>query len=202
VKAPSNSLPDERPQPTREQLLQDIQAEAAEKKAELNQLRDFKEQARDMVDAEAERRVEDERGAFRNDLREAIKLGRKDAARQIEDLCNRYGRANSEKIRAEAKYLLARAGKLSRPDKVRMLRAHGIPEPAILDFLANDIHHMINSRGGPRDSSEVRIDAAKQLLNIKLPGDPGVIVQGLSAHRARSGGAAAANSGAQGDQIP
>ena len=45
-----------------------------------------------------------------------------------------------------------------------MLRDLGVPEPGILDFLANDLHRYINSRNGPRDSNEVRVNAAKQLL--------------------------------------
>ncbi len=38
---------------------------------------------------------------------------------------------------------------MSREAKVRMLRLYGIPEPGILDFLAQDIHRLINSRSGP-----------------------------------------------------
>jgi hypothetical protein len=201
--AASDPSPDRQPQPTQEQLLQDIQAEAAEKNAELKQRLDLKDRAREVVDAESQARVEDERAAFRRELREAIKLSRKEAATQIDDLCNRYGRNYSDELRSKARYLLERyGGKMSREAKVRMLRFHGVPEPGILDFLANDIHHMINSRNGPRDSNEVRIDAAKQLLSIKLVKDAGGAAKGLQAQRVRPAASAASNSAPGNDQVP
>ncbi len=201
--AASDPSPDRRPQPTQDQLLQDIQAEAAEKNAELKQRRDLKDRAREVVDSESQARVEDERAAFRRDLREAVKLSRKEAGTQIDDLCNRYGRNYSDELRSKARFLLERfGGKMSREAKVRMLRFHGVPEPGILDFLANEIHHMINSRNGPRDSNEVRIDAAKQLLSIKLVKDAGGASKGLQAQRVRPAASAASNSAPGNDQVP
>ena len=165
-------LPETQPQPTQEQLLQDIQAEAAEKAAELRERRDIKDRAREVIDSETLARVEDERAAFRRDLGEAVKLSRREAAVQIDNLCDRYGRNYSEDLRSKASFLLGRyGGKMSREGKVRMLRLAGVPEPGILDFLANETHHLINSRSGPRDSNEVRVDAAKQLLRMKLVKD-------------------------------
>jgi hypothetical protein len=194
---------DRQPQPTQEQLLQDIQAEAAEKKAELKQLRDLKDRARDAIGAESQVRVEEERAAFRRDLVEAVKLGGKQAGQQIDDLCNRYGRNYDDQLRSKATYLLSRfGGKMSREEKVRLLRLYGIPEAGILDFLANDIHHMINSRNGPRNSNEVRINAAKQLLSIKLVKDGGGAAKGLQAQRGRPGTAAAPNSAPGNAQAP
>src|SRR5271166_3709726 len=201
--AASDPSPDRQPQPTQDQLLQDIQAEAAEKNAELKQRRDLKDRAREVVDSESQARVEDQRAAFRRDLREAIKLSRKEAATQIDDLCNRYGRNYSDGLRSKARYLLERyGGKMSREAKVRMLRFHGVPEAGILDFLANDIHFMINTRNGPRDSNEVRIDAAKQLLRIALVKDAGGASKGLPAQRVRPAASAASNSAPGNDQVP
>ena len=201
--AASDPSPDRQPQPTQEQLLQDIQAEAAQKNADLKQRRDLKDHAREKIDAESQARVEDERAAFRRDLREAIKLSRKEAATQIDDLCNRYGRNYSDELRSKARFLLERyGGKMSREAKVRMLRFHGVPEPGILDFLANDIHRAINSRNGPRDSSDVRIDAAKQLLSLKLVKDAGGAFKGLQAQRVRPAASAASNSAPGNDQVP
>jgi len=201
--AASDPSPDRRPQPTQDQLLQDIQAEAAEKNAELKQRRDLKDRARDVVDSESQARVEDERAAFRRDLREAVKLSRKEAGTQIDDLCNRYGRNYSDELRSKARFLLERfGGKMSREAKVRMLRFHGVPEPGILDFLANDIHFMINTRNGPRDSNEVRIDAAKQLLRIALVKDAGGASKGLQAQRVRPAASAASSSAPGNDQVP
>ncbi|MGZ3389132.1 MAG: hypothetical protein ACXVCF_06025 [Isosphaeraceae bacterium] len=201
--AASDPSPDRQPQPTQDQLLQDIQAEAAQKNADLKQRRDLKDRAREVVDAESQARVEDERAAFRRDLREAIKLSRKEAATQIDDLCNRYGRNYSDELRSKARFLLERyGGKMSREAKVRMLRFHGVPEPGILDFLANEIHRSINSRNGPRDSSDVRIDAAKQLLSLKLVKDARGASKGLSAQRVRPAASAASNSAPGNDQVP
>jgi hypothetical protein len=196
----SDPSPDRQPPPTREQLVQDIQAEAAEKAAELKQRREIKDRARDVIDAEAQARVEDERTAFRRDLREATKLSRREAAVQIEDLCNRYGRNYSDDLRSKARLLLSRSGKMSPQAKVRMLRLYGVPEPGILDFLANEIHHMINSRNGPRDSNEVRIDAAKQLLKIELAKDAGGASKGLPAQRVRPAAPEVSNSAPGNDQ--
>src|SRR5271166_5335437 len=201
--AASDSSPDRQPLPTQEQLLQDIQAEEAEKNAELKQRRDLKDRAREVIDTESQARVDDERAAFRRDLREAIKLSRKEAATQIDDLCNRYGRNYSDELRSKARFLLERyGGKMSREAKVRMLRFHGVPEAGILDFLANDIHFMINTRNGPRDSNEVRIDAAKQLLRIALVKDAGGASKGLPAQRVRPAASAASNSAPGNDQVP
>jgi len=83
-----------------------------------------------------------------------------------------------------------------------MLRLYGVPEAGILDFLANEIHYMINTRSGPRDSNEVRIDAAKQLLRIALVKDAGGASKGLPAQRVRPAASAASNSAPGNDQVP
>ncbi len=186
--------PDLRQEPTREELIRDIQAEAAGKKAELSQLRSIKDHAREALDAQAQARVEDERAAFHRELREAIRLGGRSASLEIESLCNRYGRNYSDDLRSKAKYLLSHfGGKMTREGKVRLLRRYGIPEAGILDFIANEIHyHTVNSRNGPRDSSEVRVDAARQLLNIKLVKDNAVASKALPAQRVRPSGSTAA----------
>ena len=180
---------DSRPTPTRDQLLGDIEAEAAEKKAELQQLRDMKDQAGDAITAEARARTEDDRVLFRRELAEAIKIGGKKASLEIDELCNKYGRNYDPALRARVSAVLARsAGKLQRDAKVRLLRRFGVPEPGILDFLANDIHRLINTRNGPRDTHEVRINAARTLLSIKLTKEGPVAAKGLQARTGTPGG--------------
>jgi len=61
---------------------------------------------------------------------------------------------------------------------------------------------MINTRSGPRDSNEVRIDAAKQLLRIALVKDVGGASKGLPAQRVRPAASAASNSAPGNDQVP
>ncbi len=111
---------DAKPAPTEEQLRMDLEAEAAEKAVELRQRRDLKDRAREVLDSEAQAHIEDERAAFRRDLRDAIKLAPQEAADQIENLCNRYGRTTSDDLRRRYKtYLFRNGGKLSREGKVR-----------------------------------------------------------------------------------
>ncbi len=198
------AAPDLQPPPTEEQLRQDIEAEAAEKANELKERRDLKNRARDVIDSETQARVEDERAAFRRDLREAIKLTRREASVQIDELCNRYGRNYSEELRNKARFLLEHyGGKMSREAKVRMLRLAGVPEPGILDFLANEIHHSLaGTRRGPRDSFEVRIDAAKQLLNMKLSKDAGIAAKGLQAQRIGPATSPTIKNAPGNDQVP
>ena len=196
--------PEASPAPTEEQLRQDIEAEAAEKAAEMKQRRDLKDHAREAIDSEAQARVEDERAAFRRDLREALNLGRREASVQIDELCNRYGRNYSEELRNKVRFRLEHAGgKLTREAKVRVLRLYGVPEPGILDFLANEIHHnLAGTRNGPRDSNEVRIDAAKQLLNMRLSKDSGSASRGLQAQRIRPAASPAPKFAPGNDQVP
>ena len=179
----------EKPPPTREELLDDIRAEAAEKRAKRKQLNNIKDRARGEMEAEALARTEEDRVLFRRELREILKSGSKKAGQEIDDLCDKYGRNYDPELRARVTHVLTRTnGRMSRDAKVRLLRVYGVPEPGILDFLANDLHRMINSRNGPRDSNEVRISAANQLLTIKLGKDPGA-AGGLQAQRGRPAGA-------------
>jgi hypothetical protein len=160
----------QKPTPSKEELDDQLRAEAAEKKAELNQLRDLKSQARSQVAAESLARVDEERGMFHDQLGQILHSRSSKAGKQIDDLCNQYGRTYDTERRAKVTYLLAHMpGRTTREVKVKFLRDMGVPEPAILDFLANELHRYINSRNGPRDSNEVRVSAAKLLLSFKLP---------------------------------
>jgi hypothetical protein len=166
--------PNQAPTPSREELAEQIRAEAAEKNAELNQLRDLKSQARGQVDAESLARVDEERETFHDQLSQIVRSRSSQAGKQIDELCNQYGRAYDTELRAKISYLMTHLnGRTTRDVKVKFLRDRGVPEPAILDFLANEIKHYINSRKGPRDSDEVRVSAAKMLLSFKLPKNAG-----------------------------
>ena len=54
----------------------------------------------------------------------------------------------------------------------------------------------------PETSNEVRIDAAKQLLSIKLAKDAGGAPKGLQAQRVRPAASAASNLRLENDQVP
>lgn len=162
--------PDQKPTPSKKELDEQIRAEADAAKTKLDQLRDLKSQARSQVEAESLARVDDERSTFHDQLSEILHSRSSKAGQQIDELCNQYGRAYDTDLRAKVTYLLGRMpGRTTREVKVKFLRDMGVPEPAILDFLANEIHRYINSRNGPRDSNEVRVNAAKLLLSLKLP---------------------------------
>jgi hypothetical protein len=159
------------PSPTREQMLESLKAEAAEKKAELNQLRDMKVHAQDAIAAEAQERTEEERVVFRRELAQLLRSVGKKTGTQIDELCDKFGRNYDPEPLREA--LKRTYGRIGREEKVRLLRRYGVPEAGILDFLAHDLHRYINTRKGPRDPNEVRVNAAKQLLSIKLASGSG-----------------------------
>ena len=122
----------------------------------------------------------------------SCKPGSTKAGQEIDDLCDQYGRDYDPELRKRGDHLLdAIRGRMTREAKVKLLRDLGVPEPAILDFLANELHRTINTRNGPRDSNEVRVNAARQLLGIKLAKD------GLPPRRPSAGAARTRRRGAE-----
>jgi hypothetical protein len=184
---------DRQPAPTREQVLDEIRSEAAEKKAELKELRGLKERARDEVAAESLVRIDEQRVEFRRQLDEILRSGSKTAGKEIDELCDRFGRAYDPQLRKRVGYVLSRLnGRMSREAKVKVLRDFGVPEPGVLDFLANELHRYVNSRNGPKDANDVRVNAAKQLLLIKLAKNTDAATAGLQAQQTRPAKAAQA----------
>lgn len=165
---PPGHAADEPPPPTRDEMIRAIRDEAQAKADEKEEMLRRKEEARARVEAEAQQRVEDERTTFRRALYDIVTIGGPDAGRQIDDLCNQFGRNYSDEIRNRVTAYLSRVhGRISRDAEIRLLRALGVPEPGILDFLANGVKTSLNSRNGPRNPDEVRVTAAKQLLRSK-----------------------------------
>ncbi|WP_165245981.1 hypothetical protein [Paludisphaera soli] len=162
------------PPPTREELMERIRQEGLLKQAREEEIERRKSEARGAVEAEALERVENERVEFRQALQDIVASGGQDAGEAIDDLCNRFGRGYNEDVKNRAYGSLAHyKGKLSREGEVQMLRAIGVPEAGILDYLANRLHRSMKSRNGPRDPGEVRLFAARQLLRIKV--DPSAV---------------------------
>jgi len=161
--------------PSKDQLLEDLAAEAAERRVQLDELSRRKRLARETLAAEAGIQIANDRVRFRQDLRQLLARDGKNAGPAIDELCERYGRARDPVLRARVKQLLAWTsgrGRTTREEKVQLLRNHGVPEPAVLDFLANDLHRRLNARNGPRSTDEVLVAAAKLLLSIKTPPPP------------------------------
>ncbi|QEH33994.1 hypothetical protein OJF2_25270 [Aquisphaera giovannonii] len=160
------------PAPSREELAQDLKEEAAGRRAAMDEMKSIKSKALDQIAEDTLNRVEDERRAFRDELRTLLQAVDKDTSDRIDALCDRYGRRYGKELHDRALYVLSRSGgRMSREAKARLLRSLGVPEPGILDYLANELGRSLNSRKGPRDQNEVQIQAARQLLAIKL-GDP------------------------------
>ena len=61
-------------------------------------------------------------------------------------------------------YRIIGMGRASERTKVRQLRALGVSESIILDFLANGIDKNLGARNGPRNRNEVWVKAARRLL--------------------------------------
>jgi hypothetical protein len=167
--AVAEPVPAAEPTPTREELMERIRQEGLLRQAHEEEMKRRKLEARSAVEAEALRRVEDERIEFRQALQEIVASGGEDSGEAIDDLCNRFGRGYTEDLKNRAYGSLAHyKGKLTREGEVQMLRAIGVPEAGILDYLANRLHRSMNSRNGPRHPGEVRLFAARQLLRIKV----------------------------------
>lgn len=159
---------DEPAPPTREELMERIRQEGLLKQARQEELERRKHSASEEVEAEALARVEGERDEFRRALQKILATDAPDAGAAIDALCSRYGRVYSNELKNRAYGSLSHyKGKMSREEEVQMLRAIGVPEAGILDYLANRLHRSMRSRRGPRDADEVRVFAARQLLRIK-----------------------------------
>jgi hypothetical protein len=155
---------------SREEILRDIQREADEKGARRDEIERIKPQAGAMLFSELLAKVQEERMPFRNELRQLLAQWGDSAGRAIDELCDNYGREPLPEVRrAYSRARRTSSTRMSRQATVDLLRSIGLPEPAILDYLAHDLHKHINTRGGPRDEDEVRVRAARLLLSLPLP---------------------------------
>ncbi|MBV8487215.1 MAG: hypothetical protein JO161_02940 [Planctomycetaceae bacterium] len=187
---PADSQPGPREQPTQEQLLHDIQAEAAAKGAEMRQLRDVKDRVQGQIEAENQARVEADRIEFRRELDEILSLGGKEVGKNVDDLCERHGRNYDEELQRKIRRNLKFGGRRGLEDKVQMMRLRGVPEAGILDFLANELNHSLHARNGPQSEDEVRVTAARLLLRMKVGKESGSAPREPQVSRSRSTAAA------------
>ncbi len=165
-----------KPSPTREEMMQALEAEAAANRAARVEQNQAREQARAQVETEAQDRVEAERELFHDALKRILDAGgpASDAGQQINALCDQFGRHYGGDLKAQVLGALSRFhGKISRDNEIKMLRSLGVPEAGILDYLANVLERRsINSRNGPGSPDEVRVMAAGQLLRAKASPRP------------------------------
>jgi hypothetical protein len=88
---------------------------------------------------------------------------------QIDDLFLQFGRDVHPDIEAKAREIIKEVRAQGTTRVVQQLRACGLPETKILDYLANEQRKRIPARNGPRDDDDALIRAAAQLMKIQLP---------------------------------
>ncbi len=156
--SPAADSPEPAPLPSKEETMRAIQEEAAKKQQEI----DLEQRTRDTQVLALQ---EEERRKFLEELSEILRLRLPDnqAGPQIEKLSQRSGRSEDPLKRARA-YGVLYSTRYTQAYKVRRLREIGMPEAVILDYLANDLHHQLGTRNGPRDRNGVWVRAAQLLL--------------------------------------
>jgi hypothetical protein len=165
--------PAESPPVSKEDILRDIQREADQVQADRNDREQLKPQAKARMLNENKVRIESTRLQFRKDLREVLKTYGNKAGPEIDRLCDQYGREVPEEI--QERYVRAKRSfppNLTRRAEIDRMRALGLPEPVLFDFLAHKIDKTMNSPKGPRNQFEVMVRAAQQLLSYPLPSSP------------------------------
>jgi len=162
-----------KPSPTRDEMMRALEAEAEANRAARVEQNLKKDEARALVEVEAQLRVGAERELFHDGLRRIIAGGGPtyDVGQQIDELCDQFGRTYGNDLKSQVLGALSRFhGRISRDDEINMLRSLGVPEAGILDYLANRLElSSLNARNGPHTKAGVCVLAAKQLLHAKLP---------------------------------
>ncbi len=165
-------IPAAEPEPSREEILRDIEREADQSDAKRQDLEGLKNRAKSLLMNEAISRVQAERAAFHEDLRQLLaQFGRQSeaAGKEIDQLCLRYGKEPLPEVKVAYKAVLRVAPKRwPRQAQVETMRSIGVPEALILDQICHEFDKLLNTRGGPRSEDEVRVRAARALLAIPL----------------------------------
>jgi hypothetical protein len=151
------------PLPNAEQFLNQTTEEAAKKEHELVELERANAQR-------ARQAANEERVKFHEELGQILAVHGKKAGEEIDELVRRSHKLADPRTFNRAKNVW-RQLRLSQQAKVSQIRALDISEPAILDFISNNLYVRMRSPGGPRDDNEVRVRAAQILLSYKLPGE-------------------------------
>jgi hypothetical protein len=161
------------PTPTREETIQEILAESAQKRVEQQNLKREVALSRAREAWELHRRAQAERQAFHDELRRVLQGFGPRSGPEIKALCDRYGRVMHSEVKKAMTVALNRlAASVNLEVKLGLMRAYGAPEAMLLDALANELDRTRNQRGGPRDQNEVRVRAAQRLLKYPPPPEP------------------------------
>lgn len=157
-------------QPSKDDILQDIEREAREKAVIKDDMEDQKQHARVEIFEEALARVHADRTAFREDVRKALDGLGNEAAPEIERLCLKHGREPlPEVVRAYHGLLRMAPPRRTLTVEIELMRMAGYPEPLILDKITeNLVKTTMGTREGPRDRNEARVLAARKLLRLPI----------------------------------
>ena len=134
---------------------------------------------------------------FRDELRELLKTKGMQAGPDIATLKQRYDYEVDPLKWEQAKDSWRFSKTTSFRDKVKLVRSLELPETAILELMCSSIDKLIGTRSGPRDTNEVWVRAARQLLLCELPrmqpgGPPAVVAEGAAVRPAAVGAGTAA----------
>jgi len=163
------SPPPDTPEPSRDEILRDIEREAEQKDAKRQDLEGLKKNARGLLLNEVLSKADTDRVPFRDELKELVTQMGDGAGKEIEKLSQRYDKDLIPQVKsAYIRQSRTASGRRSRPELVARLRALGVPEPLILDQICKEYHNLIMTRNGPRSEDEVRVRAARALLAIPV----------------------------------
>jgi hypothetical protein len=166
-------VPKPEPKVTKQEILKGIFDEAEQKKAQQDQLAREVDESKYREFVAMLERVHADRRSFHDELRRALRELGTDAGPEIKAICDRYGRGTHPVVDKKVKLDMARwSDRLTRGAKIAKLRAAGLPEARILDFLASELDHTIGTRGGPANRDEVRVRAAQRLLQYPPTSTP------------------------------
>jgi hypothetical protein len=147
--------------PSKEETLREIEEEAAKKQADIVAQLESKQ-------AELRSQRIEEQVRFREELYELIRTHGTRAGPEIDALAKRYAYGGDPDRYGRA-YRFWRYSRRSQREKVELVRSLELPETVILDFISDDLNERVRTRDGPRNASEARVLAAKQLLRYVFP---------------------------------
>jgi hypothetical protein len=149
------------PLPTREEFANQLAEEAARKEREMVEEQAF--QAERLRAQSFEDRL-----SFHNELRQILAEHGKQSGKEIDALVRRSRGDHDPKTYFRARNIW-RYGTMAQQVRVTQIRALGVPEADIINFISDNLYARMRTPGGPRNSNEVRVRAAQLLLANELP---------------------------------
>jgi hypothetical protein len=156
------TIPPVQPLPTADEMRRQLAQESAEISARKA------EEPLEQNDRQRVRRYEN-RVLFHDELRVLLNGDLKRAGEEIDALARRRRGDTDPRNLAKARAIWRR-GQVPLATRVNQIRALDVSECDILNFMSDNLFALMHAKGGPRDSNDLRVRAARQLLSCKLPG--------------------------------